>query len=82
MQSSTDHEEPQSQKIHLHHCSCNNSSENIMEQGAKRFKEPEYQEVSYETVFPRNSGINKTTTIPISMNMLPSMRKTFVGSHP
>lgn len=82
MQRSTNHEEPHSQKVHLHRCSCINNSENIMEQGAERFKEPEYQEVGYETVVPRNSGINKTRTIPVSMNMLPSMCKTFVGSHP
>lgn len=58
MQRSMDHKEPQSQKIHLHHCSRITSSVNIVEQGAERFKEPKYQEVGHERVFPRNSSIN------------------------
>lgn len=38
---------------------CIYGSRNIMEESVQRLQEPEYQQVYYETVSPRNVYINK-----------------------
>lgn len=80
MEGSVDHGDLRPNRYFYIPVSVLNTSGNIVEAEAERFKDEKYQKVSYKRVSSRNCYINQTRTLAIPTDMLVQKGENSKGS--